>query len=131
MKRIEDVFNVQIVVSQEVEKGGGEILMYKQGRHIIYNPHTNYGKKPPRELGDYRIRNKKKKIMYVGKGILRDRCNAHKRKADKLKKGDTFEWKIADGRSSSKTINEHEKNKIKKHKPPRNKSRGGEGRIVF
>lgn len=41
-----------------------------------------------------------------------------------------FEWKEADGRSSSLTRREHEKEKIKEHKPLLNKSGGGEGRIA-
>lgn len=40
----------------------------------------------------------------------------------------TFEYKEADGRSTSNTRRQHEKEKIKQHKPPLNKSKGGEGR---
>ncbi len=40
----------------------------------------------------------------------------------------TFEYKVADGRSTSKTRREHEQEKIKQHDPALNKSRGGEGR---
>ena len=43
-------------------------------------------------------------------------------------KGLTFEYKVADGRSTSKTRREHEKQKIEQHKPSLNKSKGGEGR---
>lgn len=39
-----------------------------------------------------------------------------------------FEYKEADKRSTSKTRREHEKQKIKEHKPSQNKSCGGEGR---
>lgn len=40
----------------------------------------------------------------------------------------TFEYKVADGRSTSHTRREHEKKKIKEHDPVLNKSKGGEGR---
>lgn len=40
----------------------------------------------------------------------------------------TFEYKVADGRSTSYTRREHEKKKIKEHDPVLNKSKGGEGR---
>lgn len=42
----------------------------------------------------------------------------------------SFEWKEADGRSTSKTRREHEQKKIEQHKPPLNKSVGGEGRLA-
>lgn len=44
--------------------------------------------------------------------------------------GDTFEYKIADRRSTSRTRREHEQEKIVQHKPALNKSIGGEGRIA-
>ena len=44
--------------------------------------------------------------------------------------GYTFEYQIADQRSSSRTRREHEKKKIKQHNPPLNKSKGGEGPIA-
>lgn len=42
--------------------------------------------------------------------------------------GRTFEWKAADGRSTSNTRRDHEQKKIAQHKPALNKSKGGEGR---
>lgn len=42
--------------------------------------------------------------------------------------GHTFEWKAADGRSSSNTRRAHEQKKIAQHKPALNQSKGGEGR---
>jgi hypothetical protein len=44
--------------------------------------------------------------------------------------GYTYEYKVADGRSTSNTRREHEKQKIKQHNPPLNKSKGGEGRVA-
>lgn len=43
-------------------------------------------------------------------------------------KGLTFEYKVADQRSTSTTRRVHEQQKIAQHKPPLNKSKGGEGR---
>lgn len=42
----------------------------------------------------------------------------------------TFEYKVADKRFSQKTRREHEREKIKQHKPPLNRSGGGEGRLA-
>lgn len=43
-------------------------------------------------------------------------------------KGLTFEYKVADQRSTSNTRRVHEQAKIAQHNPPLNKSKGGEGR---
>jgi hypothetical protein len=40
----------------------------------------------------------------------------------------TYEYKVADGRSTSNTRRVHEQKKIEQHKPSLNKSKGGEGR---
>lgn len=40
----------------------------------------------------------------------------------------TFEYQVADGRSTSQTRRKYEKKKIKEHDPVLNKSKGGEGR---
>lgn len=40
----------------------------------------------------------------------------------------TFEYQVADGRTTSKTRRIHERDKIKQHNPVLNKSKGGEGR---
>jgi len=42
----------------------------------------------------------------------------------------TFEYKEADKRSTSRTRRVHEREKIKQHNPPLNKSKGGEGPIA-
>lgn len=42
--------------------------------------------------------------------------------------GVSFEYKIANGRSSSRTRRIHERQKIAQHHPVLNKSKGGEGR---
>ncbi len=106
--------------------------VYKPGRPTKYNPTTGAGQKPPSKPGEYRIRNESGDIMYVGEtnNLLR-RTGEHIR-SGKLPAGEdcnsTIEYKVADGRSSSATRREHERQKIEQHKPPLNKSRGGEGR---
>ena len=40
----------------------------------------------------------------------------------------TIEYQVADGRSTSNTRREHERQKIEQHNPSLNKSKGGEGR---
>lgn len=72
--------------------------------------------------------------MYVGEtNDLARRTSEHIR-SGKLPSGEgcssTIEYKVADGRSSSATRREHERQKIEQQKPPLNKSRGGEGRIA-
>lgn len=108
--------------------------VYKPGRPIKYNPTTGAGQKPPSKPGEYRIRNGSGNIMYVGEtNDLARRTGEHIR-SGKLPSGEgcssTIEYKVADGRSSSATRREHERQKIEQHKPPLNKSRGGEGRIA-
>ncbi len=106
--------------------------IYKPGRPAKYNPETKQGSCPPKAAGEYRIRDREGKITYVGEtGNLYVRMGQHQRKG-KLSNGQnaggTFEWKQADGRSSSTTRRVHERAKIAQHKPAMNGSRGGEGR---
>ena len=106
--------------------------MYKPGRPSKYNPTTKEGTKPPKAPGEYRIRDKDGGIMYVGEtNNLNRRMYQHTRygkMANGQNIGGTFEWKRADGRSTSITRREHERQKIAQHNPPMNLSRGGEGR---
>lgn len=103
--------------------------IYKTGRPNKYNPTNGTGTKPPTKPGEYRIRDWiTDKMLYVGEtcNLLRRMCQ-HIR-SGKLTEGRTFEYKIADGRSTSKTRREHERIKIAQHNPSLNKSKGGEGR---
>lgn len=104
--------------------------IYKSGRPIKYNPHTKAGTAPPHKPGEYRIRNSLNIIDYLGEtNDLKRRMNEHIL-TGKISYGDTIEYKIADNRSTSKTRRQHEQIKIKQHKPTKNKSKGGEGRIA-
>ena len=106
--------------------------IYKPGRPTKYNPSTGTGQKPPAKPGEYRIRNEEGNIEYIGEtNNLARRTSEHIR-TGKLHTGEgcksTIEYKVADGRSTSRTRREHEQQKIAQHQPSLNKSRGGEGR---
>lgn len=101
---------------------------YKPGRPVKYNPSTGAGTKPPACQGEYRIRDVNGSILYIGEtNVLSRRMGEHIR-SGKLASGYTFEYQVADGRSTSRTRREHERAKIKQHQPSLNKSKGGEGR---
>ena len=105
---------------------------YKSGRPTKYNPSTGKGTKPPTKPGEYRIRDDNGTITYIGEtNNLARRTNEHLR-SGKLPSGNncnsTIEYKVADGRSTSKTRRQHEQSKIAQHQPELNKSKGGEGR---
>ena len=106
--------------------------IYKQGRPLKYNPSTKDGQEPPRKAGEYRLRNpSNNKIEYVGETNNLDRRMKEHIRTGKCKTGNdghTFEYQVADGRSTSKTRRVHEQQKIKPHNPSLNKSSGGEGR---
>lgn len=108
--------------------------IYKPGRPNKYNPTSKTGSKPPEKPGEYRIRDNKGDITYVGEtNNLKRRMNQHLyngKMSDGKNEGGSFEWKTADGRSSSATRREHERRKIKQHSPKLNRSKGGEGRIA-
>ena len=42
------------------------MAVYKRGRPAKYDPTTKSGKKPPKEPGEYRIRDDSGKIIYIG-----------------------------------------------------------------
>ena len=107
--------------------------IYKPGRPNKYNPSSGKGQKPPAKPGEYRIRHSSSgEIVYIGEcNNLARRMNEHIR-TGKLPKGvgceATFEYKIADGRSSSSTRRKHERRKIEQHQPVLNMRGGGGGR---
>jgi excinuclease UvrABC nuclease subunit len=106
--------------------------IYKPGRPIKYNPTTGRGTTPEHRAGEYRIRGDGGTISYVGEtNDLNRRMHQHQQsgKLDTTN-GSTFEYKYADGRSTSQTRRVHERAKIEQHNPPLNHSRGGEGRIA-
>lgn len=108
--------------------------IYKSGRPSKYNPSTKTGSKPPKRPGEYRIRNSAGIITYIGEtNNLNRRMNEHLyngKMSGGQNAGGSFEWKTADGRSTSVTRRKHERLKIGQHMPEQNASGGGEGRIA-
>lgn len=108
--------------------------VYRCGRPAKFRPSLKQGSKPPAKPGEYRIRNNAGEITYVGEtNNLNRRMNEHLRNgkmSNGQNEGGSFEWKVADGRSSSRTRRIHEQEKIHQHKPCMNCSIGGEGRIA-
>jgi len=102
--------------------------IYKSGRPKKYCPGTETGNRPPAEPGEYRIRDMNGNVTYVGEtNNLRRRTNEHMN-SGKISNNYTVEYKVADGRSTSRTRREHEQEKIQQLCPSQNRSVGGEGR---
>ena len=102
--------------------------IYAPGRPVKYC--LGVSTKPPPKPGEYRIRDDSGLIVYLGEtNNLKRRASEHLR-TGKLTNSGSYEYKVADGRSSSRTRREHERTKIAEHNPSLNRSRGGEGRIA-
>ena len=108
--------------------------IYKPGRPRSYVPALGKGRVPPNSPGIYRIRSATGEILYIG-----ETCDLRRRIREHIRAGKSslsqsapsrVEYQLADGRSSSRSRREHERRKIARHKPPMNRSRGGEGRIA-
>lgn len=100
---------------------------YKPGRYTKVRP----GEKIPNKPGAERWVSKKTgKVVYQGESSnVGNRIAAQKRDKMPYTRGNyEAQYKVADGRSTSKTRREHERKKIAQHKPRFNKSSGGEGR---
>lgn len=102
--------------------------IYKSGRPVKYKPAAEAGNKPPAEPGEYRIRDAQGNILYIGETDNLARRTGEHLRSGKLPADGAIEYKVADGRSTSRTRREHEKMKIAQHQPPLNRSKGGEGR---
>ena len=86
--------------------------------------------KPPSNPGLYNIRDANGRVVYSGEtNNLARRAGEHERKG-LLGSGNSFDFQIADGRSTSRTRRELEKTRISDSNPPLNQSGGGEGRIA-
>ena len=104
--------------------------IYKPGRPTVYAPFAGSGTRPPKAPGEYRIYASDGRIAYVGETNNLDRRISEHCRSGKLDPAErpTVAYKVADGRSTSATRREHERQKIKQHRPALNRSRGGEGR---
>ena len=88
---------------------------------------------PPCAPGEYRFRNKRTgKIDYIGEtNNLKRRKSEHERSEKRVSsKTHDFEYKLADGRSTSNSRRKHEKNKIEQYNPRHNERSGGAGRLT-
>lgn len=105
---------------------------YGPGRPVKYNPTNGRGVMPFGKPGEYRIRDNNGNIRYIGETDNLARRTKQHINSGKLGTTDnsTIEVQYSDGRSTSCTRREHEKQKIKQHNPLLNKSKGGEGRIA-
>ncbi len=104
--------------------------LYKPGRPKEVHPLDGEKNKIPPKKGEYRIMGKdNKKPVYVGvTNNLRRRAGEHMNSGKLNDEHPVFAFKIADGRASQSRINDHERAKIKQHKPTLNKRGGGAGR---
>ena len=96
----------------------------------IYKKGRPSRKDPPGKPGEYRFRSK----VTGSSDYIGETSNLRRRKHQHLVSGalspetHSFEWKTADGRSTSNTRRQHERSKIDQHKPAMNRRRGGGGR---
>lgn len=102
--------------------------VYKSGPYRRKRP----GEALPAKPGAYRARNRKTgRVDYQGEtNNLNRRHGEHRRSGAKHanSRSHDLEFKVADGRSTSKTRRKHENRKIKEHRPKYNKRGGGGGR---
>lgn len=97
----------------------------------IFKPGRPSKQTPPHAPGEYRWRDKESgQIDYVGEtSDLSRRKQQHERSSRPVSsQTHDFEWKTADGRSTSRTRRDHERMTIEKHQPPLNQRGGGGGR---
>ena len=92
---------------------------YKAGRPFRYDPAAKKGKTPPACPGEYRIRNARRELQYIGEtNDLSRRMKEHIASGKLPLDGSVFDYMPADGRSASRTRRAHEQRSIKKHAPP-------------
>ena len=111
-------------------KGGGPISgPFKPGRYSRVRP----GEKIPEKPGAERwVSNKTGEVVYQGEtSNLRARINRQKRDKMPYTRGNYHpEYKVADGRSTSRTRRVNERRKVAQHKPRFNRRQGGGGRTA-
>ena len=104
--------------------------IYGAGRPAKFDPFAGTGRRPPNSPGEYRMRDRSGEIAYIGETNSINRRMHEHMSSGKLEPGFTLEYKLADGRSTSRTRRVHEQSKIAQHEPYLNRSSGGEGRIA-
>ena len=108
------------------------MMPFRRGRPYKYNPANPHSSQPPAKAGEYRIKNAKNEIKYIGiASDLKRRMNQHKRSGKFQpggRNGDVFEYQIAQPGAQFEDLCSHERNKIAQHNPTDNKRAGGAGR---
>ena len=106
------------------------MTLYRRGRPNRYNVIKMDGVRPPKVVGEYRIRYKRlKRIKYIGiTNDLERRMNEHEKKGRINDNAPYFEWMPALPDTPYKRLREHEKASISKHNPKINKNSGGGGK---
>ena len=97
----------------------------KQGRPKVYRPGDV---KPPPKPALYNIFDPKGKLLYSGETSNVGRRASEHERSGVLPTSGTLTYQEVDGRSTSRTRREIEKQRIEQNTPPLNKSTGGEGR---
>ena len=95
-----------------------------------YGPGAPSKGDPPKAPGEYRIKDAAGNIKYIGETKDLQRRKKEHEKSGKKAPGGLYEYKVAKPETSTDERRTHEKQKIKKHAPAENKSKGGEGRIM-
>ncbi len=98
---------------------------YRPGRPKKIKDPMN--ERTPHSPGEYRITYEDGQ-QYIGQTCDLNRRQYQHVRSGKIREGSTFEYKEADRRFSSRSLAEHERQKIRQHNPSLNRSRGGEGR---
>jgi hypothetical protein len=98
------------------------------GRPFEYNPFSDSGTEPPDEAGWYRVCDAAGDPQYDGiTNDLPRRLVEHIR-AENIKLGEKFVYKVAKKGTPYEQLRSHEVKKIERDKPPRNLRGGGGGR---
>lgn len=105
---------------------------YGPGRPHKYDPSKPNSLQPPAAPGEYRIRNHKNQLKYIGiASDLKRRMKQHILTGEfdaRAKKSDTFEYQLAKPGAQFEDLCRHERSKIALHNPLDNKRGGGGGR---
>lgn len=104
--------------------------LYKSGRPKEIHPLDAGLSAIPSKKGEYRIMGTdSKKPAYVGvTNNLQRRAGEHINSGKINDEHPIFAFKVADGRASQSSMNDHERRKIKQHDPELNRRGGGAGR---
>lgn len=97
---------------------------------MTYKPGRPSRQEPGHVAGEYRIKSKSSgEVKYIEEtGDLARRKGEQRRSGKYNPSREHFEWKEAEGRSTSNSRRRHETEKIDQHQPRKNQRAGGGGR---